>query len=138
VKSLIDDVKKFHLLTATPILPRPKKPSLARINLRETLLREEYMEAIEAMEQLKSALPGDEKTQLCNLARELVDVIYVAVGAAIETGIDLQPIWDEVQRANMTKTLDHQRSDGKVIKPPGFVPPQINPIITEQIIQGHE
>ena len=51
------------------------------------------------------------------------DLIYVALGTVISAGIDLDPHFTEVQRANMMKLLGPKRADGKQLKPEGWQPP---------------
>ncbi len=55
----------------------------------------------------------------------LCDIVYVAYGAAVEMGIDLEPFFDEVHRSNMEKTGGAVRRDGKQLKPDGWEPPAI-------------
>lgn len=64
------------------------------------------------------------------IADGLADLIYVAVGAALEFGIPLDRVWAEVQRSNMAKVdaetgRVRKRADGKVLKPDGWTPPDI-------------
>lgn len=66
-------------------------------------------------------LPDHEK-----VARELADVVYVAYGTAWVYGIDLDAALAEIHRAAMSKIeANCKREDGKIIKPPGFVPPDM-------------
>ena len=90
------------------------------------LILEEVVELIETI--LTQRKPGV-------IARELVDVIYVILGYAISSGIDLRPIWDYVQFANMQKAGGPKRSDGKQLKPIAWVDPQpaIDELITSQL-----
>lgn len=62
----------------------------------------------------------------------LCDSIYVELGAAVTFGINLQPFFDEVHRANMTKDGGAIRENGKLLKPPGWLPPQLAPILAAQ------
>lgn len=84
--------------------------------LRRTLHDEEHAELVEALEL------GD----LSGIARELADVVYVAYGTAHAYGIDLDAALAEVHRANMQKARGPRRADGKALKPPDFVPPDMN------------
>lgn len=64
------------------------------------------------------------------IADGLADVIYVAVGAALEFGIPLDRVWAEVHRSNMAKVDPAtgkviKRADGKVLKPEGWTPPDV-------------
>lgn len=87
-------------------------------DLRRTLHREEHRE-LEA--ELEAERPDRSK-----IARELADVVYVAYGTALVYGIDLDAALREIHRAAMTKLeANVRRADGKVLKPPGFVPPDV-------------
>lgn len=68
----------------------------------------------------------EENIDLEKLSDGLADLIYVTVGTALEFGIPLDRVWAEVQRANMQKASGPRRADGKVLKPPGWVPPDIH------------
>ena len=60
------------------------------------------------------------------------DLIYVLIGHAITSGIDMRPIWDAIHAANMAKEGGHRREDGKVLKPPGWVAPDIAGVLDRQ------
>lgn len=62
----------------------------------------------------------------------LADLIYVCLGAAVAWGIDLDPIFAEVHRTNMAKEGGPKRGDGKLLKPPGWQPPDIARLLREQ------
>lgn len=91
--------------------------------LRARMHEEENDELIEALEE------GDR----AHIARELADVVFVAYGTADAFGIDLDTAFGEVVRANMSKVdgpgLPILREDGKVMKPDGFVPPDMKDAI---------
>lgn len=55
----------------------------------------------------------------------LCDLLYVTYGAGVALGIDLEPFFVEVHRANMTKVGGHRREDGKWMKPASWRPPDI-------------
>ncbi len=60
------------------------------------------------------------------------DVVYVAYGTALAYGVDLDAVVGEVHRANMTKLgLDGHPAvrNGKVVKGPGFRPPDVAAVI---------
>ena len=62
----------------------------------------------------------------------LADLIYVALGTAVSFGVDLGPIFDEVHRTNMAKDGGATRDDGKILKPDGWVGPDIAGILRAQ------
>lgn len=120
MKKLLDDVRAFHEACDVPILTSPQFPSDERIALRERILQEEFFE-------FKDALVDRD---IVDVADALADIIYLAVGTALEFGIPLDRVWDEVQRSNMAKRdpatgMVRRRDDGKVLKPEGWTPPDI-------------
>jgi predicted HAD superfamily Cof-like phosphohydrolase len=90
--------------------------------LRRTLHEEEHAELMEELERA-----ADGAAHLPQIARELADVVYVAYGTAWAFGIDLDAALEEVHRAAMDKMrAGLRREDGKILKPPGFVPPDMS------------
>lgn len=63
------------------------------------------------------------------IAKELVDVHVVVSGTAIEAGIPEDAVYEEVHRTNMAKVDGPRREDGKVLKPEGWLPPDIATIL---------
>jgi len=59
----------------------------------------------------------------------LVDILYVTYGAASVMGIDLDPFWDEVQKANAAKGDGPIDEYGKRRKPEGWTPPDIEGVL---------
>jgi predicted HAD superfamily Cof-like phosphohydrolase len=122
--SFVDDVRAFHLVANIPVLDKPRWPSADRFMLRFDLLEEEYRELCDA------ELSMDE------IAKELVDLIYVAIGMALEFGIPLEKVWTEVHKSNMAKADPLKggviyREDGKVLKPEGWQKPDIAGVLHE-------
>lgn len=79
-----------------------------------------------------------EKVDLPETADALVDLVYIALGTAHYHGIPWQAVWDEVQRANMTKvratdeTASKRRSTLDVVKPVGWVPPDVAGVLKRE------
>lgn len=117
----VGDVMAFHRKfgCATYIEPGAPPPNVQE--LRKKLMREELNETEVAME----------AGNLEGVADGLADLIYVAIGTALAYGIDLRPVWNEVQRANMAKEGGGRREDGKILKPEGWVAPDIKTALTE-------
>jgi predicted HAD superfamily Cof-like phosphohydrolase len=89
--------------------------------LRKTLHEEEHNELIDELD-----LAADGHADVRQIARELADVVYVAYGSAWAFGIDLDAALKEVHRAAMDKMhAGLRREDGKILKPPGFVAPDM-------------
>jgi predicted HAD superfamily Cof-like phosphohydrolase len=59
-----------------------------------------------------------------------MDMIWVILGFCIMKGYNVQGAWDEVSRSNLCKINPEtgkviKRHDGKVLKPDGWTPPQL-------------
>lgn len=91
------------------------------IGLRRKLICEE---SGEATDELALFLAG--QGSLKGLAKELADVLYVVYGTAHCFGIDLQRVFEEVHRSNMSKFPAVLREDGKVTKGPNYVEPDLS------------
>lgn len=117
-------VFEFHESFA---LPLSKVPTLdvptELVKLRHDLLAEEVTE-------LEAAIADKD---LVGLADALGDITYVIYGTAVTFGIDLDAVVTEIHRANMSKLGPDGkpilRSDGKVLKGPGYQPPDIAAIL---------
>ncbi|MBX3318474.1 MAG: hypothetical protein KF890_01210 [Nitrospira sp.] len=90
--------------------------------LRVRLIQEEFDELKEAM------AAGN----LAAVAKELADLLYVTYGTAVSYGIDMEPVFQEVHRSNLSKVGGYKRADGKWVKPPTYSPADINPILEAQ------
>lgn len=114
------DLIDFHRACDVPAYSMPAIPPADRVQLRRDLLREEY-------EELERAVEAED---LVEIADGLVDMIYVATGTALEYGIDLPAVWDEIHASNMRKADPAtgkvtKRQDGKIMKPAGWQPPDV-------------
>jgi predicted HAD superfamily Cof-like phosphohydrolase len=85
----------------------------------------------EAVTELSEAF---EKKDIVLIADSIADSLVVVLGTAVACGIDIEPIFDEIMRSNMTKFIDgHRREDGKWVKGPSYTPANIAPLIQDQI-----
>lgn len=146
---VVRDITEFHEAGEVPALDKPGFPDAERIELRKKLIREEVGETLLAIDE------GD----LVEVADGIADSIVVLVGTALEFGIDLTAVWNEVHRSNMSKfpecpkcdgygkvgveeehdrhchncdgrgTLILRREDGKILKPESWSPPAIGPLV---------
>lgn len=82
----------------------------------------------EASEFVEAAANAD----IVEMCDALADLLYVTYGTAVEMGVDIEPIFAEVQRSNMTKDGGGQDAGGKILKGPDFSPPDLLPILEEQ------
>lgn len=66
-----------------------------------------------------------EAGSLVEAADALADLLYAVYGAAVTFGVDLQPVFAEVHRANMSKSGVHCKGDG-------YSPPRVLEVLTAQ------
>ena len=63
----------------------------------------------------------------------LIDILVVTIGAIHSGGFDAEGAWKEVMRTNFAKIGDdgkvRKREDGKVLKPIGWTPPNLEPFV---------
>lgn len=128
---LLSDLRSFHNACDVPVLPTPQFPSQERIRLRDDILQEEVNELRDAISE----------NDIVEVADALADIVYVTVGTALEFGIPLDRVWSEVHRSNMAKVDPvtgkvRRRSDGKVLKPEGWLPPDIKSALTQENPDG--
>ncbi len=83
----------------------------------------------EEADELRDAIASKDLT---GVADALGDLLYVVYGAGCAFGLDLEQIFDEINRSNMTKQGAADREDGKIQKGPNYEPPRISPIIASQ------
>lgn len=103
-----------------------QKPSSENYAMYLNLITEEYNELQEAVE-------ADDKLEQLDA---LVDILVVTMGAIRAAGWDGAGAWEEVMRTNFAK-IDpetgkvRKREDGKVLKPEGWQPPQLEKFLGE-------
>jgi len=114
--------REFHEAFDLHIEECPRVPDDGTQILRARLIQEESDELREAL-RLRS---------LPHIAKELADLLYVVYGTAVAYGIDMEPVFREVQRSNMSKVGGHKRDDGKWIKPSTYTPARLESILAEQ------
>lgn len=124
MKKVQSDIKQFMQEMDQETPERPSVPDMKVCLLRYKLIDEEINEEL---------LPAINNDDIVGIADACADAVYVIVGTAIAYGIDLVPIWEEVQRTNMLKTTGPIRPDGKRLKPEGWIAPDIAGLIQEQI-----
>lgn len=67
-------------------------------------------------------------------ADAIADLLVVVLGTAVACGIEIEPVFNEVMRSNMTKFIDgHNAPNGKWIKGKSYSPANIKPILDNQI-----
>lgn len=113
------DVAAFHEKFG---VPHAKVPSF--LDSHAQVFREKFMQE-ELGEFTQACMSGTME----DAADALVDLVYVAMGTAHMMGLPWQKLWDEVQRANMSKMRAQTVGDSKrgtlldVVKPAGWRAP---------------
>ena len=115
-------VEAFHRMFDIVVNPVPTVADGSTRRLRVQLIQEEF-------DELKEALAAED---LSSIAKEMADLLYVVYGTAVSYGIDMDPVFREVHRSNMSKVGGYKREDGKWVKPATYSPARIEPILSEQ------
>lgn len=126
------DVIEFEIACGNPLADHlPTVPDANTLDLRENLISEEFDELMSALWEVEH---DPDAEQMANIADGIADLIWVAIGTAIRFGIDLPVVWEHVKAANMAKfgPGSWRRSDGKLMKSPTWVPPDIVGVIQNQ------
>ena len=124
--SMFTDVRAFHRAFEQRVGDKPEFPNKDERELRKKLLAEEYTEYVVA----------EYANDLVEVADALADMIYIICGTAVSYGIPLDDIFEEVHASNMAKLVDGKvirRADGKIQKPEGWEPPDIERILRDAI-----
>ena len=118
-------VREFHERFGLPSNSHPTWPGEAMHRLRVLLIEEELAE-------LRNA--GEARSLVCT-ADALADLLYVVYGAAVTYGIDLEPVFREIHRSNMSKGDPQvvRRPDGKILKGDRSSPPRVEQVVAEQL-----
>ena len=88
----------------------------------------------EEFKELKEAIAANNMVEILDA---LEDIMVVTAGAMHSAGFDGEGGWKEVMRTNFAK-IDKEtgkvrkREDGKVLKPLGWTPPELEPFITKK------
>ena len=111
-----EQVKAFQEAFNHPTANKPTFMDIKRSEARMNWVKEEVQEFLDA-------------DNVIDQADALVDALYFILGTAVEIGVDLEPVFDIVQNANMAKLWadgkPHYRElDGKVAKPDGWEAPE--------------
>jgi predicted HAD superfamily Cof-like phosphohydrolase len=116
------DVREFMLACDQVEHVVPTWPSKSVQALRVNLIHEELGELIDAID----------AHDMVEVADALADLLYVVYGAGVAFGINLNDVFAEVHRSNMTKIVNGKaikNADGKVIKPLSYEPPDIAAVL---------
>jgi len=111
------DLLEFHKAVGLAAPDVPSLPDAQTLELRRTLIQEEFAEV---MAEFDKAREAKSVLELSNLLHELADLLYVTYGTFVACGVDADAIFAEVHRANLQKAAGKRREDGKILKPEGF------------------
>jgi predicted HAD superfamily Cof-like phosphohydrolase len=135
-------VKAFMERAGQTVRTKPSSIPQDEATLRVKLLIEEVFELAEASgvsiiglkddgspivaEDFLYLSMGVDEERLPDIADAIADISYVNYGAALAYGINMEPIEDFVQEANMAKFSEgsYRREDGKWMKPPDWTGPE--------------
>lgn len=98
----------------------------AQFNLYTSLIQEE-------VDELWTANAASDRVECLDA---LIDILVVTVGAIHSMGADAEGAWKEVMKTNFAK-IDSEtgkvrkREDGKVLKPVGWMPPELAPFVSK-------
>lgn len=133
-----EGINAFMRACGQEVKAYPSIPTDEIVSLRKQLIHEEVYGENELFESMN-------KGDLVGIADGIADVLYVVIGTASAYGINIRPVFDEVQRSNMTKAVwDNETQEyvvirsesGKVLKPETFSPAQLENVIEAQISRG--
>jgi len=100
--------------------------NVEQFNLYTNLIEEEFKE-------LKLAIDNVDRIETLDA---LVDILVVTIGALHSMGADVEGAWKEVMATNFAK-IDKEtgkvrkREDGKVLKPVGWMPPELGQYLSK-------
>jgi predicted HAD superfamily Cof-like phosphohydrolase len=130
MRSNFEKVQQFHRAADVENPDYPQLPTYERQMLREKLIEEEFWELKEAFSE------GD----VVAYADAVADLLYVVYGTADEAGIDVDAVFAEVHRSNMSKVGADgkvlKRADGKILKPDTYSPPDVESVLDAQVVWG--
>jgi predicted HAD superfamily Cof-like phosphohydrolase len=159
VKSDAVLVKEFTVATGYDIPKEPQKMNKDQVHFIVKMMIDEIKELMATVEK-----PEEYKKTLINLIDHtkdverpfetmsdeeiiaeqhdaFVDSYYYTLNCAAKNGVNMSKIFNLVHQANMAKKdpesgLFNRRADGKIIKPPGWIEPDIVGEIKSQIKNG--
>ena len=100
----------------------------AQYKLYSDLIEEEFND------EFKTAVANNDRVEQLDA---LIDILVVTIGAIHSGGFDAEGAWKEVMNTNFAKIdketgLVRKCEDGKVLKPVGWVPPNLEPFVSKE------
>jgi hypothetical protein len=156
-RSYASHVAEFTYETMDGVPAKPEPFDLKQMRFLCRMVMSELMEGVATLtddpvaflrECLDTDLPSPRHSQMSGKFELLkehmdmgVDIIYYVCNIFARNGMNLDPIFEEVHKANMNKRhpdgkFHRRKSDGKIEKPPGFKEPELDHIVKRQLEQG--
>jgi hypothetical protein len=155
-------VREFTFEAGHPTPERPEVMTEGEVRFISKMILDEMLElwatqkesdeskaALVDMVNIAKALPKESYSddqqgiinQVAAQADALVDIQYYMLNCAAKKGINMSSIFGVVHAANMAKRNPQtghfeKNADGKVIKPPGWKPPDVEGELARQVSQG--
>ena len=84
---------------------------------------------------IQRSIPERHEGDLVKLADAIGDLLYVVYGAAVTYGIDMEPIFVEIHRSNISKGEPEivRAPNGKILKGKQWTPPNLISILDRQM-----
>lgn len=127
-KTNYEMVREFHKAFGSTLDQWP--PTLDEVNFRMDLIYEEKGELFDEFLDHHEWRPKTvAELSKVRIAKELADLLYVLYGTAASLSIDIDKVFKEVHRSNMSKLGEDgkpiYREDGKVLKGPNYSEAQL-------------
>lgn len=125
-------VREFHQALDLPARDIPTELPEVERRLRANLIMEETEEVLGALGfgiTDYDLYPRLHPEPLHHQIKELSDLLYVVFGTAVQMGVDLGEFFELVHANNMTKVGGEMRADGKRMKPEGYRPVNLAPLL---------
>ena len=114
-------VTEFHEKFGYTIGTTPSLLKKSLLRFRADFIGEEADEFHEAVEE----------EDLTRMVDALGDLLYVLYGTATVLGVDMEPVFAEIHRSNMTKEVAESQ-DAKGVKGPRYSPPDLSRVLSDQ------
>lgn len=140
--SYYDKVLEFHKTFKLDVVEDYKK-SIFKTELKEKWrekLRQEFEEFVQ--ETVKRDVfvlveippqSGVSNIKIEGVAKELAELVYVAIGNAIALGIDFDAAFNEIHEANMRRLWNdgkpHFDDEGEIVNPVDWAPPDLRSVL---------
>ena len=150
----MDQVREFTLGAGQRSPDYPEVMTKAEVEFISKMILDEVMELMATVVEPAKAkatltrliaeskdIPQETVCRIADQADALVDIQYYILNCGCKKGLNLSKLFDVVHAANMAKRDPAtgtflKREDGKIIKPVGWQPPDIEAEIERQLTHG--